>query len=454
MINIAQGIFLFISLVIYALLLILIRTLLAIISSLQINKYIERKKQVSYKELLVSPYASGISIIARLHNDENTIIDTIREWLVLAYNNFDIIVVNDGSTDTTLEKLISYYQLEEVNYAANNQLKTKEVYSYYKSKNPAFSKLLVVDKTFGCIADALNAGINASEKQLVFCLEQQCFLEPDSLLKLAKVFLDEEKKVVAVNCVVNVANRPKIDRGRSFKLNFPRTIWPSFQAIEYFKLFFLKSPALNRMNFMHPVSGTFSLIDKEILLLSGGFNVKVSNPGFELLVRIRRYMLSKHMPHKIISNLEPVCWVNVQGSLKTLSRNRIEKARSFLLTYKLNKEAPFNRRYSVLGLNLAYLWFSELIGPVIKVVFLVVAVIICAMGAIDKEWVFILLLTIYFFSVLLSLIAILFQEKLYRLYSGKEMLRVMLMCFAEPIIYTPLTIYWKIAAMLRKKQSN
>ena len=127
MVEISPGVLLFSSIFVYAMSLILIRTFLAIVSSLQINKYLEKKKLFSYKELLASPYAPGISIIARVNNDESTIVDTIREWLVLAYNNFDIIVVNDGSTDTTLEKLISYYQLEEVSYTINNQLKTQEV---------------------------------------------------------------------------------------------------------------------------------------------------------------------------------------------------------------------------------------------------------------------------------------------------------------------------------------
>ncbi|MGV3508054.1 MAG: glycosyltransferase family 2 protein [Sphingobacteriaceae bacterium] len=452
MVEISPGVLLFSSIFVYAMSLILIRTFLAIVSSLQINKYLEKKKLFSYKELLASPYAPGISIIARVNNDESTVVDTIREWLVLAYNNFDIIVVNDGSTDATLEKLISYYQLEEVSYTINNQLKTQEVYSYYKSRNPAFSKLLVVDKAFGGIADALNAGINASEKQLVFCIEQQCFLEPHSLLKLTKAFLNEEKRVVAVNCVAHIANSSKINKGRIADLKFPRAMLAAFQVIEYLKLFILKSPALNRINFVHPFSGIFSLIDKEVLLLSKGFNAKVSKPGFELLVRMRRHMFNQGVTHKVILNPEPICWVKVPESFKKLSRQRIKETRVAYQTFKLNKDLFFNAKYGAFGLiNLPYLWLSLVIGPLFKLIFLILVVIACATQTVNNEWVFLLLITVYFFSVLMSLIAVLFQEKLYRLYSRKDLFRMFLICFTEPILYCPLTIYWSVAAMLSKK---
>ena len=66
-------------------------------------------------------------VIAPAYNEEKTIIDNVNSMLALEYPVFEVIIVNDGSTDKTLEKITEYYELIEVPYAYIERIKTQTV---------------------------------------------------------------------------------------------------------------------------------------------------------------------------------------------------------------------------------------------------------------------------------------------------------------------------------------
>ena len=78
-----------------------------------------------------------------------TIVENVRSLLSLYYHNLEIIIVNDGSKDDSIQKLIEAYELESVAYYIQGKIETNAVRGVYKSKNPAFKKLIVVDKENG-----------------------------------------------------------------------------------------------------------------------------------------------------------------------------------------------------------------------------------------------------------------------------------------------------------------
>jgi cellulose synthase/poly-beta-1,6-N-acetylglucosamine synthase-like glycosyltransferase len=105
-------------------------------------KYISKNSYIDYKVLLSSPLAPSISIIAPAYNEGKTIIDNIRSLLSLHYNDFQVIIVNDGSKDESMEKIIAAYDLEKAIDFDRTKIKTKKIRGIYKSKNKAFSKLI------------------------------------------------------------------------------------------------------------------------------------------------------------------------------------------------------------------------------------------------------------------------------------------------------------------------
>lgn len=436
----------------YAGLIILTFVLFLLIAAFEIKKYLRRNRYVRYHELLVSPFAPSISIVLPIFNEEHNVSDRVKALLSLQYNNFEIIVVNDGSSDRTLPTLKEYYKLEPVEQAVNPQLKTQAVHSYYRSKNPAYSKLTVIDKVHGGRADALNAGITSCEKDLCLCIETDCYLDLNSLLKLTKPFLDDTKRVIAASATVQVANSAKVKNGHLIEVKFPKSILAGFQVIEYFKAYLVERLSWGGLKGLHAISGGVQLFDTEILIESGGYNVNIKKSGFELLVRVCRYMHDNDLEYKVAYIPDPLCWVKSPSTLADLKKQRQYWSEGSRQTFSMHKSIFFNKKYGSLGLvNLPFWFLSEWITPIIKV-FIVLALALTAIYG-NLEFAIILVIAYYAFAVVFSLLAFLYQERTYRQYSSvKDVFKIFFLVFLEPICYHPLIVMWKVASTFSFKK--
>ncbi|MEP2509979.1 MAG: glycosyltransferase family 2 protein, partial [Reichenbachiella sp.] len=153
--------------------------ILAVISLFEILSYRDTKKYTNYKELLSSPFAPTISLIAPAYNEGLSIVENIRSLLSIQYNAYEVIIVNDGSSDDSIEKMKANFSLEKVPFFVEEKIKTQKIKAIYKSTNKALHRLLVIDKENGGKADALNAGLNVSNKELVTCIDVDCIIEPE-----------------------------------------------------------------------------------------------------------------------------------------------------------------------------------------------------------------------------------------------------------------------------------
>ena len=86
--------------------------------------------------LKTSPLAPGISIVAPAYNEQTTIISNVNSLLSLDYPKYEVVIVNDGSKDRTLELLIEEYELEETPFMYIERIKASPVKRIFKSKNP------------------------------------------------------------------------------------------------------------------------------------------------------------------------------------------------------------------------------------------------------------------------------------------------------------------------------
>ncbi|HTA26761.1 MAG TPA: glycosyltransferase family 2 protein, partial [Bacteroidia bacterium] len=181
---------------------------LAYLSYKALRVYFTKNSFTDYNTILNSPLAPPLSIVSPAYNESKSIVDNVKTQLSLHYNEYEIILVNDGSTDDSLQKLITNFHLEKKDIKIPQHLPTKEVLGVYKSSNPAYKRLIVIDKVNGGKADALNVGINACTTDYVTCIDVDCVLEQDSLLKMVKPFLDrtDKKRVIASGGVVRIAN--------------------------------------------------------------------------------------------------------------------------------------------------------------------------------------------------------------------------------------------------------
>lgn len=168
--------------------------ILALISAIALRQYLRKNSFIDYNNIILAPVTPSISVIAPAYNEEKTIVDNIRALLALYYNNFEVTVVNDGSTDNTFKTVIEAFDMERVNYYFDYRIPCERIRGVYKSRNRSFKKLTFIDKVNGGKADALNAGINISKNQLICSIDVDSIMEPDALLKLVKPFMEEGEK--------------------------------------------------------------------------------------------------------------------------------------------------------------------------------------------------------------------------------------------------------------------
>ena len=203
------------SVFIYGAILLLIYTLLAVFSFIAIRRHLRKEACTDYHDLLKSPLAPGISVLAPAFNEGLSIIMNVQSLLTLNYPDFEVVLINDGSTDNSMEQLINEFELEKVDFAYNAKLYAKPVTGIYKSVNPAFRKLTVIDKVNGkSKADAINAGINIASFDYFVCTDVDCILDKDTLLKLVKPVLEEKsRRMIAIGATLRTANSCDIDQG-------------------------------------------------------------------------------------------------------------------------------------------------------------------------------------------------------------------------------------------------
>jgi len=272
--------------------------LLGVISMFQLIDHRRANRNTDYSTLLSSPFAPGISVLAPAFNESRTIVDNIKALFSIHYNNFEIIVVNDGSTDNTLETIISEFELEKVDYALYASIPTQKIKGVYRSSNRAYSFLTVIDKENGGKADALNAGINISQYPYFISIDVDCVIVPDALLRLVKPFLGySSKKVVATGGVIRIANSCKIENGQIMQVNVPEKLLGRFQVIEYLRSFLMGRMAWSKLNGLLLISGALGMFDKEVVIQCGGYNSHTVGEDMELVVRMRRYLYEHGIKH-------------------------------------------------------------------------------------------------------------------------------------------------------------
>lgn len=420
---------------------------LALFSALSMLKYIRTNSFVDYKVLLSSPLAPSISIIAPAYNEGKTIIDNIRSLLSLHYNDFEVIIVNDGSADNSMEKVIKAYDLELVEFVYDEKITTQPVRGIYKSRNKAFSKLVVIDKENGGKADALNAGINFSQMDYISVVDVDSVLVEDALLIMAKPFLEEtDKKIIASGGVIRIANSCKIEDGKITEVKLPRKFLPRVQVLEYTRSFLMGRMAWSKLNGLLLVSGAFGMFNRDIVSKVGGYNTNLVGEDMELIVRMRRYMSEQKQKYKVIYIPDPLCWTEVPATLKVLGRQRDRWTRGTMESLFIHFKLFFNPKFGSLGLmGHPYWFFFEWLAPILEFVGIIYFIIIALLGIPNWPFFFLLLGVVYFFAVTLTHWAILFEELSFHRYQRKrEVVKMLFTSMLEPIFYHPFILIFSI----------
>ncbi|MBK9540711.1 MAG: glycosyltransferase family 2 protein [Bacteroidetes bacterium] len=437
---------------IYSALLFATYFLLSAFSAMDIQKYMRRNSFIDYRDILTAPSAPSISIIAPAYNESKNIVENVRSLLNIHYVNFEVIIVNDGSKDDTLQLMIDAYELEAAPVAIEQKLASKPIVAVYKSKIPSLGRLTVIDKVNGGKADALNAGINISRYGIFAAIDVDCILEYESLLKMVKPFMEqtESDKVIAVGGVVRIANSCEVNEGKIIRVNLPDQILPRIQVLEYIRAFLLGRMAWSRLNGLILISGAFGMFDKKIAIDCGGYNHHTVGEDMELVIRIHRYMEERKKKYRVVYLPDPLCWTEAPSSLKILSKQRNRWTRGTAETLWIHRKLIFNPRYHFLGMISMPFWFLfEWLAPIVEMTAFLYLIMMAFLGILNLELFITLFCLIYVFAIMYSTAAILFEELSFHQYKRKrDIFRLLGTAFIEPLIIHPLTVYYAIRGNL------
>lgn len=389
-----------------------------------------------------------MSVLVPAYNEEVSIVDSVLSFLTLQYPHHEVVLVNDGSRDATMERLIEAYDLYEIPPAFMVSLSTKPVRAYYRSRT--HSKLIVIDKENGGKADALNAALNAARFPYVLAVDADTLVEPDALLRLSRPFL-LGKAVAAVGGTIRVANSCTVENGRVVAARVDRRLLPAVQVVEYLRAFLYGRLGWNRLGGNLIISGAFGLFKRQYLLAIRGYRTGSVTEDMDLVVRLHRYLREHRLTDAMPFIPDPVAWTEVPTSVGVLARQRERWHRGLLETLWLHRDLLFNRRYGRVGM-LAYPFFlfGEALAPVIEVLGYAGVMTGIALGVVDPQFVWLFFSVTVLYGMLLSVWAILLEEVSFRRYTRRvDVVRLLINCVVEAFGYRQLTLFFRLKAFWR-----
>ena len=436
----------------------LIQILFYIVQLVYAARALADRPSLEASSLLWSRYAGlapQIAIVAPAYNEELTIIASVDALLALHYPDFEVIVVNDGSADATLQALIDHYDLSTVPRLYEDAVPHAPIRGLYASPN--LPRLLVVDKANGGKADALNAGINVARAPLICAIDADTLIEPDALIRIVRPFIEAPDRTIAAGGTIRIANGCEVDAGRVARVRLPRNFLALVQIVEYLRAFLMARLGLSRMRALLIISGAFGLFRRDAVIAVGGYSHGTVGEDMELIVKLHRHFLDLKQPYQIDFIAEPVAWTEVPESLRILGSQRARWLRGALETFARHSDMALNPRYGRIGLiGFGQVLIVDVIGPLTELCGYVLLPLFWALGLLSTDYLLAFLAVIFTFGLLISVVTLILEElELRRLPRARDLALLTLVAAAENFGYRQLSNFWRVRGLwqfLRKQQ--
>ncbi|HXM69170.1 MAG TPA: glycosyltransferase family 2 protein [Candidatus Acidoferrum sp.] len=402
-----------------------------------------------------SPLVPPVTLVVPAHNEEQFICTTVKNLLDLDYPELEVVVINDGSTDKTLQMMQKEFGLRSVRAVYVPELISAPVRGLYRSNVDV--RLLVVDKEpAGSKADAVNAGLNATTSPYVCVVDGDSVLERDALLRIMVPILANPNHVVAAGGIIRVLNGSEIEAGRIRRVRLARKSIEVVQVVEYLRAFLIGREAWARGNMLMIVSGAFGVFRTDLVRAVGGYRGSAIGEDFDLVARLHRNLLEKGAGYRIEFVPDPVCWTEVPSDLRSLGRQRARWQKGLLDVLWTTRDMLFRPCYGRVGcLALPYLWLFELLAPVIEVIGFATILAAAFFGALS--WTFFLQFVLfgYGFATVISIGSVLQEELTYKRYNDwQDVARLVSYCFLEHFPYRQLHMIWRLQGLWQYFQGD
>ncbi len=308
----------------------------------------------------------GFTILIPAYNEEQVIAGCIYSLKNTCYQDFEAIIINDGSTDCTFDTLCYHLELMPLEAASLSQLSYKTIKGIYQSA--LYPYVYVIDKENGGKADALNAGIEYSSKEIIITLDADCVLKPNALQAMSNTFQDS--RVVAAGGMVHIVQGLNQKKNQSL-LSFRAPNLIKYQIIQYLTAFYLHKRTQAALNSITVIAGAFGAFRRELLLEVKGYRNSIGE-DMEITLRIQQLIYKQAQGKKITFVPDAVCYTECPEGLKNLFKQRLRWQKAFLDCIRLYARhlfRDFNKSMSLYLLFDSFLFGTVIAFPTLAVPF-------------------------------------------------------------------------------------
>lgn len=401
-----------------------------------------------FGDIQESGLAPPVSVIVPAYNEGPTIVDTVRALLALQYPGLEIVVINDGSTDDTLERLVSEFRLSRTPRVYWQQLRSRPVRGIYW--NSGYPNLWVLDKANGRKADAINAGVNLASAPYVSVIDGDTIIEHGAILAMMHAILPRWTETVAAGGTIRIVNGCRLEGAHAVQVGLPRSWLARAQVMEYLRSFLFGRVGWGELRSLLIVSGAFGIFRKDALVEIGGFRHDTVGEDMDVVVRLHRKSRETGRRSRVAFVPDPVCWTECPETLRGLRRQRERWQRGLGETLEHNRTMLGNGRYGRLGLlALPYYMFFEYLAPLIETAAFVIVPFGWALGLVHPQSFLLFSIVSFLYGLLLSVFALLLEELSFRRYrAAGQLVRLLLVAVLETFLLRPLQVWWRLVALV------
>lgn len=412
-----------------------------------LRRYVRRLRSLDIEDLLGSAGMPPITLIAPAYDEEPTCVEATRSLLTLRYSDFEVLVVNDGSKDQTLARLIEAFDLEPAYRLPVGDIPTTEIRGIYRSRHHA--KLWVIDKANGGKADTLNAGLNYCRTPIFCAMDADSLLEREALTRIVRPFV-EDARTIAAGGIIRIINGCTVHEGTVTNVHLPKELVPRFQVLEYLRAFLAGRMGWHELEATLIISGAFGVFRRDMVIAVGGYATDTVGEDMELVVRLHRHCREQKIDYTIGFVPDPVAWTECPTTLRVLSRQRDRWQRGLVETLWRHRVMLFNPRYGRIGmLAFPYFTFLEMLSPVIEVAGYLTFALAAVLGRLAPVYAVAFLTLAIGLGIGLSITAVALEELGFRRYpKRKDLYQLLWLAIAENFGYRQLTTVWRLRGLI------
>lgn len=375
-----------------------------------------------------------VTILVPAYNEQVNILNSVESMLKQDYENFDVVIINDGSTDDTANKIRKHFKLKKINEEEIRQSSInnhKKILGVYKKDN-----IIFVDKENGGKGDALNAGFAFSDSEWFLGVDGDTLLEPHAI---STYMITRKEEVEAMASMVGIVNSNKVVEGRVVDNKVPDGFWERVQWMEYNRSYSLMRHSMKDKDILTVIPGCCSLISRNMIEKTGGYKQNHLGEDMEITLNIHKCKGKTQFISEVLS------WTEAPDNLKDLGKQRVRWFRGALQSFIQHKNLLFNKNKKVLGFFMIPLvWVVDIFGAWIELLGWILAIYTIVFYSYDYTFFLLLwclIVACHFTNTLLGLV---FMDK--NLQKIKNKRYIVPIALLEGFTFHYFYVYWIIKA--------